>query len=57
MEIGGIQKTSVLDYQDKLCAIIWTSGCNLRCPFCYNVDLVFKKITDFIKERIGSIKC
>jgi pyruvate formate lyase activating enzyme len=59
MKIGGLQKTSVLDYPDKLSAIIWTIGCNFRCPFCYNKHLVFnevKKIEDnyileFLKKR------
>ena len=64
MNIGGIQKTSVLDYPDKLCAIIWTSGCNLRCPFCYNKDLVFNKldlldntdVLNFLRKRKGKLE-
>lgn len=36
MIIGGIQKLSLLDYPDTLSAIIFTKGCNFRCPFCYN---------------------
>jgi pyruvate formate lyase activating enzyme len=39
MKIGGFQKTSLLDYPDRISAIIWTSGCNFRCPFCYNKNL------------------
>ena len=38
MNIGGFQKTSLLDYPGKIAAIIWTVGCNFRCPFCYNPD-------------------
>jgi pyruvate formate lyase activating enzyme len=39
MKIGGFQKTSLLDYPDRISAIVWTSGCNFRCPFCYNKNL------------------
>ncbi len=42
MLIGGLQKLSLLDYPDKLSAIIFTSGCNFRCPYCYNPELVTK---------------
>jgi len=40
MLIGGLQKTSLLDYPDKVSAIIFTIGCNFRCGFCYNSHLV-----------------
>ena len=50
MKIGGLQKTSLLDYPDILSAIIWTAGCNFRCPFCYNKQLVLGK-TEIISEE------
>jgi len=50
MKIGGLQKTSLLDYPDTLSAIIWTAGCNFRCPFCYNKNLVLGK-TEIISEE------
>lgn len=40
MFIGGLQKTSLLDYPDKISCTVFTAGCNLRCPFCHNSDLV-----------------
>lgn len=40
MQIRGFQKFSLLDYPGKIAAIIFTSGCTLRCPFCYNPELV-----------------
>ncbi len=43
MKLGGIQKTSLIDYHDHICAIVWTVGCNFRCPFCYNPQLVTGK--------------
>jgi len=54
MKIGGMQKTSLLDYPDKISAIIWTVGCNFRCPFCYNKDLVFGKAEEISEEEIFS---
>jgi pyruvate formate lyase activating enzyme len=50
MKIGGIQKISLLDYPEKISAIVWTVGCNFYCPFCYNINLVFEK-TDLILEE------
>ena len=40
MRIGGLQKTSVLDFPDKLSAVVFTQGCNFLCPYCHNPDLV-----------------
>ncbi len=40
MKIAGLQPVTLLDYPQKLAAIIFTSGCNMRCPFCYNPFLV-----------------
>jgi len=40
MIIGGLQPVTLLDYPQKVAAIIFTSGCNMRCPFCYNPSLV-----------------
>ncbi|WP_456470364.1 4Fe-4S cluster-binding domain-containing protein, partial [Caminibacter sp.] len=39
--IYSIQKFSSLDFPGRLCAILWFSGCNMRCPYCYNKDVVF----------------
>ena len=51
MKIGGLQKTSLLDYPNKLSAIIWTVGCNFRCPYCYNLKLLDSNSSETIKER------
>ncbi len=40
MLIGGIQKTSLIDYPKKIAAIVFTRGCNFRCPYCHNPELV-----------------
>jgi pyruvate formate lyase activating enzyme len=43
MQIGGILKTTLLDYPDKVACIVFTVGCNFRCGFCHNPDLVDPK--------------
>lgn len=43
MRIGGYQKTSLIDYPGKVAAVIFTSGCNFRCPYCHNRDLVIAR--------------
>lgn len=40
MIIGGFQKFSLIDYPGKICAIVFTQGCNFRCPYCHNPELV-----------------
>ena len=50
MRIGGFQKLSLLDYPGKLSAIIFTLGCNFRCPFCYVPHLVLPEMMKKIKE-------
>lgn len=40
MEIGGLQKFSLIDYPGKISAVIFTRGCNFRCPYCHNPELV-----------------
>jgi pyruvate formate lyase activating enzyme len=40
MEIGGIQKTTLLDYPGLVATTVFLVGCNFRCPFCYSAELV-----------------
>ena len=40
MNIQGLQKLTLLDYPDHMACTIFTGGCNFRCPFCHNGDLV-----------------
>lgn len=62
MQIGGIQKTSLLDFPDKISAIVFTQGCNFRCGYCHNPELIVMKNTsaysdffNFLKTRIGKL--
>jgi pyruvate formate lyase activating enzyme len=36
----GWQRTSLIEYPDRISTVLFTGGCNLRCPFCYNAELV-----------------
>ena len=59
MKIGGFQRTSLLDYPDRISTIIWTVHCNFNCPFCYNRNIVHgnvgliseKEVLSFLKKR------
>lgn len=65
MKIGGLQKFSMIDYPDKISCIIFTQGCNFRCPYCHNPELVKpemfgeslneEEFFDFLKERTGKL--
>ncbi|HOC53843.1 MAG TPA: anaerobic ribonucleoside-triphosphate reductase activating protein, partial [Candidatus Pacearchaeota archaeon] len=67
MKIGGLQKTTLVDYPGKIACTIFLSGCNFRCPFCYSKELVLpeeieqhpeireKELFDFLKQRKGMI--
>jgi len=59
MIIGGIQKTSLIDFPSKISCVLFTAGCNFHCPYCHNPELVrppFKAmdveaIFDFLTRR------
>jgi pyruvate formate lyase activating enzyme len=40
MKIGGLQRCSLIDYPGKIGAVVFTQGCNFRCPYCHNPELV-----------------
>lgn len=66
MLIGGLQKLTLIDYPGKLAATVFTVGCNFRCPFCHNPELVNLKLIhneksekeffDFLKKRKGKLE-
>lgn len=65
MIISGFQRFSLIDYPGKICAIIFTQGCNFRCPYCHNPELVkpelfITKISEkevflFLEKRKGKL--
>lgn len=40
LERLGITKTSLIEYPGEICAVLFTAGCNFRCPYCHNPELV-----------------
>lgn len=40
MKIAGFLKTTLLDWEGKVACTIYLAGCDLRCPYCHNRDMV-----------------
>ena len=65
MAIVGIDKLSLLDYEDKVSVVLFSQACNMRCPFCHNGEAIlgaskedeidFNEILEFLKTRQGLI--
>lgn len=57
MIFNGIHKTSLVNYPGKVCTVLFTSGCNLKCGYCYNGDLVNKNLDleEYSEEEILGI--
>lgn len=68
MEIGGLQKLTLIDYPGKIACTVFLIGCNFRCPWCYSAELVSpekikkqpkipeKEFFEFLKERKGLLE-
>ncbi len=66
MQIHGFQKTTLLDYPEHLAATVFTGGCNFRCPFCHNAELVLcpgeaptipeQDVIDYLEKRRGILQ-
>lgn len=65
MNIGGWQRFSLIDYPKKVCGILFAQGCNFRCPYCHNPELVDhslfqeclreEEIFSFLQKRKGKL--
>lgn len=65
MTIGSLQKLTLIDYPGKIAATVFLVGCNFRCPYCHNPELISFKNSEartdfresemfkFLDERIG----
>jgi pyruvate formate lyase activating enzyme len=51
LRFAGFQKTSLIDYPDRVASVLFTTGCNLRCPYCHNGDLVHNYTGPFLEEN------
>lgn len=50
--IGGVQKVSLVDYPGQVAAVLFTIGCNMRCGYCHNPELVLPdRYADTIAEE------
>jgi pyruvate formate lyase activating enzyme len=66
MKIGSLQRVSLIDYPGKISAIVFTQGCNFRCPYCHNPELVSpdrygpliaeEDIFSFLEQRKGKLE-
>ena len=50
MKFSGLQKISLIDYPDKVASVLFTPGCNLRCPYCHNWRIVVDPKPPFLHE-------
>ena len=63
MDFAGIDKFSLLDYDEMVSIVLFAPGCNFRCPFCHNIAQVvdskeripFKEIMEYLESRKGVI--
>lgn len=64
MKIAGLQKVSTIDYPGEISCVVFLWGCNFRCGFCYNPDLVVNKCEggfgeeeffSFLSNRMGKL--
>ena len=51
MNIGGIQKLTLLDYPGHVACTVFLKGCNFCCPFCYNTSLIDEEALNPILEN------
>ena len=65
MKIGGLQRVSLIDYPGLICATIFLKGCNFKCSYCHNPELVDTRlfqpcikeneVLDFLNMRGGKL--
>jgi hypothetical protein len=49
--IAGLQKMTLLDFPGKVACIVFLHGCNWRCPFCHNSELLAGKGEQLMDEE------
>ena len=50
MKIAHLLPTTLIEYPGKVAALIYTAGCNFRCPFCHNSELV-------LPDKVKALHC
>jgi pyruvate formate lyase activating enzyme len=51
MKFAGLQKTSLVDFPNRVASVLFTPGCNLRCPYCHNWRIVLDSKPPFLNEK------
>ena len=59
-----VTKFTHVDYPEHLACIVWFSGCNMRCDYCYNKEIVFARsgsyttddVLEFLKTRVNMLE-
>jgi pyruvate formate lyase activating enzyme len=51
MKFSGLQKTSLVDFPNRVASVLFTPGCNLRCPYCHNWRIVVDPKPPFLNEE------
>lgn len=54
--IHSISAFTLLDYPDKTACILWFAGCNMKCSYCYNPEIVFGKGNYSVPEIISFLE-
>jgi pyruvate formate lyase activating enzyme len=56
MIIGGMRHVSLIDYPGHIASVIFLAGCNFKCPYCHNADLVNYRIPsipiEYVQEKL-----
>ncbi|NLM72635.1 MAG: anaerobic ribonucleoside-triphosphate reductase activating protein [Clostridiaceae bacterium] len=63
MRIAGLQRSSLIDYPEKISAVVFTQGCNMNCSYCHNSRLIRdydncnfydeSEVLEFLNKRRG----
>ena len=65
MKIHGLQKMTLLDYPGKVACTVFLGGCDMRCPFCHNAELIdgtapaimeTAELMEFLRKRQGLLE-
>ena len=65
MKISGLQKLTLLDFPGKVACTVFLNGCNFRCPYCHNSELLegnveevmtVEELLNFLKKRQGILE-
>ena len=51
MKIQGLQKMTLLDYPGRVACTVFLGGCDFRCPFCHNFELVSGPMSEALTEE------